>query len=82
MGDATRTNCRFAIKHVGPEALILQHPSNEPSESQMVKELIAAGWSPWDQMVTVWQTPDGGLMFGTRIAWELMAKTRARILDS
>jgi hypothetical protein len=54
----------------------------EPSEAQMVKELIAAGWSTWEQNVTVWLTPDGSTMFGTRTAWELMTRDRNREIQA
>ena len=61
----------------------MRKPFREPPDTaQMSRELIEAGWSTWEQMITVWLTPDGGALFGTKQAWEVMARERAKRLDS
>jgi hypothetical protein len=55
---------------------------NAPTMEQMSRELVDAGWSTWEQMIQVWVTPDGAAMFGTKQAWEVMARERAKRLDS
>jgi hypothetical protein len=53
-----------------------------PDTEQMARELIDAGWYTCDFLPTVWVTPDGGILFGTTQAWEVMTRDRARRFDS
>jgi hypothetical protein len=49
---------------------------------EMSKELLEAGWLCWEQVLTIWQSPYGSVMVGVRPAWEIMARERAKRLDS
>ena len=49
---------------------------------QMAAELTEAGWHSWDQLITLWQSPEGDIFFGARQAWEIMAHERASRFDA